>query len=1108
MHLKLRCVSRLCFCLGVGLLPTLSRGQLFANARHETKQSESGAQPAKLKDMLLLLKEQYRVDLLFEERLLSQVVVPANAIRPNVSFEKNLELLLRSTTIKFKKVNKSTYVLLAAPGESSVFMKPLPAHSPPSASIAPHLDEKMIGVETAVQHSAKSKAAENVTIKGRVFDTHEPPRELPGVSIIIKGTGQGTTTDENGYFALEAPRDAVMIFSMIGYKAAEHAVRGSDSNLTMALKEDIADLDEAVVIGQTEQKKKHIAGSIASVNVASQISGKPITTLSQSLQGGVTGLQVQQSSGMPGGDAAAIKIRGISTLGNSNPLILVDGIPMDMNHIDPVTVESVTVLKDAAASAIYGARAANGVILVTTKRGTPGKISVSYDGYYGVQTPSYLQKLVDAPTYMRMYNEASVNAGNEPFYSQEVIQKTMDGSDPVLYPNTDWVKLIISKSSPITSHSISLDGGNNMARFAVTANYLSQDGMIPLNKMNRFNVRANTSITLNDKFVFDVDLLAIKRNTQNNIRSDGGQGNRILEDVYRVPPTILPKYPEKNGRTMYGRYADIVNPLAYAEKGGYASYESGEAMINMQPKWEVFPDFNLKGQFSFRLSSDATRRVADAYNFFDYNTNQLVQSWGVQRSGEFARSTYLYMATNADYTYTKNNHRLFAFAGFSSEQNNSGFWDVNSMVSAYGKLNYSYKDKYLVEATARADGSSKFGPGHKWGFFPSTALGWNVHQEEFMKNISFVNNLKFRVSYGMLGNENIGLYRYQTLVAGTNGYESIWGNPDITWETVGLFDVGLDVGLFKNSLEIIVDYYDKMTKDIILNPQVSYVGGMGNVPINAGKVRNRGWELSVNYFKALNSNWSMHIKPGMSYNKNSIISLQNGPYISDAVINQQGSSINSIYGYHTQGLLQKGDFNDDGSAKIPAVNGARPGDIRYVDQNGNGSIDVGDQQAIGNPAPNINYFSNFRLAHKKFDIEMLLQGTGKSDQRLTGMLAYPLDQTADGGVPTTYYAQRYWTADRTDARFPRLSNTPANNKLSSDFWIQNGAYCRVKYIQVGFNLPVKTVRRLGATSARLYVNAQNPFVFSSLKLMDPESLGNQWTYGIMKVYTAGINIKL
>ncbi len=317
------------------------------------------------------------------------------------------------------------------------------------------------------------------------------------------------------------------------------------------------------------RKRNILPVRLASLDVSSNITGKPLTTLSQSLQGGVTGLQVTQNSGLPGGDAAAIKIRGISTLGNSDPLVLVDGIPMDMNHIDPVTVQSVTVLKDAAAAAIYGARAANGVIVVTTKRGTPGKMAVTYDGYVGVQVPVSLPGVVEAPEYMRMYNEALVNAGRPPSYSDSVIMNTIEGVDPVKFPNTNWIDEVIDQRAPITSHSLSVSGGNNIARFALTGNYTYQKGMLPVNNMGRFNIRANTSITLSKNFVVNLDMLAIKRNTLTPNRTSGNNGNRLLEDIYRVPPTILPKYPEVEGKpTVYGRHVDIVNPVAYAERGG------------------------------------------------------------------------------------------------------------------------------------------------------------------------------------------------------------------------------------------------------------------------------------------------------------------------------------------------------------------------------------------------------------------------------------------------------------------------------------------------------------------------------------------------------------
>ncbi|WP_205510195.1 TonB-dependent receptor [Longitalea arenae] len=949
-------------------------------------------------------------------------------------------------------------------------------------------------------------------VRGRVYDTHEPPLALSGVTVTIKGAAVSTITDADGYFTIKAHKYDVLVFSRVSFKPVEYTVTKSDNALNISMKEEVNDLEQIVVVGLSEQKKKHIASSVATLNVASNITGKPITTLSQSLQGGVTGLQVTQNSGLPGGDAATIKIRGISTLGNSNPLVLVDGIPMDMNHIDPVTVQSVTVLKDAAAAAIYGARAANGVIVVTTKRGMPGKVAVTYDGYVGIQAPSSLPQVVDAPEYMRMYNEAQLNAGKQATYSDSDIENTIAGTDPVRFPNTNWIDEVIDQRAPITSHTLAVSGGNNVARFALSGNYLYQKGMLPVNNTSRFNIRANTSVTLSKNFVINLDMLAIKRNTltPNRATATGNTGNRMLEDIYRVPPTILPKYPELDGRTIYGRYVDIVNPVAYAERGGQRKYESGQTSINLQPKWRVLPGLNVRGQFSFRLNSDVNRDTRNTFNHFDYYTGQLLQTWTMQRAVTTTRSTYYYLGANADYTVTLGDHMLFAMAGYSQEETNSGDWDVSSLISGYAKLNYSYQNKYLLEGTIRTDGSSRFSPNNRFGYFPSVALGWNVHNEHFLKNVSFINNLKLRASYGYLGNENIGLYKYQTLVNSSSGVETTYGNPNITWETVHMTDLGADIGLFDGKMEMTFDYYDKITNDIILNPSLPLVGGFeGEVPVNAGKVQNKGWELSMNYNAKAGKDLSISIRPGLSYNKNTILSLVAGPYINETGTNidQVGSPIGSLYGYKTDGLLQAADFDHSGKALVPVLPNAAPGDIKYLDLSDDGEINAKDQTLTGNPVPQLNYFSNFRIAYKKLDLEFLIQGTGNSDAVLLDMFALPLDLSKDGGVPTKYYAANYWTPERTGARFPRLSTAPANNKLSSDFWFQNGAYLRVKFIQLGYDLTSPFIKRTGINSMRLYFNAQNPLTFTSLKLTDPESRGNQWTYGIMKTYTFGCNIQ-
>ncbi|MGV3508735.1 MAG: SusC/RagA family TonB-linked outer membrane protein, partial [Sphingobacteriaceae bacterium] len=560
--------------------------------------------------------------------------------------------------------------------------------------------------------SSKSRQDSLLAIRGRIYDTHEPPGTLPGVSIRIKGTTTGTTTDADGYFDIKAKKNDVLVFSMVGFLSYEHLVTRADKSLNISLKENVSVLNEVVVVGLNEQQKKHIASSLSTLNVKSNIEGKPITTLSQSLQGGVTGINVSQGSGLPGGDAALIKIRGLSTMNYSNPLVLVDGIPMDMNHIDPVTVESVTVLKDAAAAASYGSRGANGVIVVTTKRGVAGKVAVVYDGYYGVQHATALPQTVDSPTYMRMFNEATlnVNPGSTLPFTEAQIENTQNGMDPVAnhgqaFANTNWVDMLIDDAAPLSSNSLSISGGSSVARFAVTGNYTQQKGIIPLSNMKRFNIRANTTISLSDKVQVNMDMLAIKRNTQqpNRPTASGTTGNRLLEDMYRVPPTVIAKYPEKDGRVFYGHHVDIVNPLAYTEVGGQRTNEYGQASINLQPKWEVFNNFNLKGLFSFRLNSDVFRDTRENFNHFDYVTGNLIRTWGHQRTTNAnpARTTYYYVGASADYTLNINDHRIFALAGYSQEEEYSGSWDEFSIMSAYTKVNYSFKDKYLLEGTIR-----------------------------------------------------------------------------------------------------------------------------------------------------------------------------------------------------------------------------------------------------------------------------------------------------------------------------------------------------------------------------------------------------------------------
>ena len=640
----------------------------------------------------------------------------------------------------------------------------------------------------------------NWTIQGQVLENIEPPYPLPGVNILIKGTSLGTVSDGNGYFSIKAKKGDVLIFRYLGFKDYEYVVSRSISNLTVSLTADSEELDEIVVTGISEEKRVNSVSAVSTLDVTKNLSTKPITSLSQSLQGGITGLNVTQSSGLPGADAATIKIRGISSLiTNNDPLVLVDGIPMDMNQLDPNTIESVTVLKDAAASAIYGARAANGVIVVKTRRGMPGKINISYNGYVGIQQPTYLPDFVDAAGYMEMVNSANQNIGGDAVYSQSDIENTRNHVDPYKYPDNSWSDFLF-KNGMVQSHSVGVSGGSNLARFALTVNYLNNEGLIDKANADRLNIRANTTVNLLDNLSVDMDFNSYRTKRTEPMYRDGAYTSSIIDWMYATPPNTVARYPLKEGSDIiyYGNRPEQRNPAVMMDQGGKYQLLSDNININISPRWEIIPHLIARARYSYQVTSSTNTRKRKAYNFFDYSSNSLLETWdAIDKSGQ-NRSSYYYLGGTLEYTFERDKHRLFAIGGYNQELTNKDDWDQWSMVSLFAKANYTFNSRYLLEATVRRDGSSRFGPGHKFGVFPSVGGGWNVHEEKFMEPTrKFLNEFKLRASYGLLGNENIGLYKYQSMIDASNGNESSFGNPNLTWETVKMLDVGTDIRLLR-----------------------------------------------------------------------------------------------------------------------------------------------------------------------------------------------------------------------------------------------------------------------------------------------------------------------
>lgn len=907
------------------------------------------------------------------------------------------------------------------------------------------------------------------------------------------------------------------MFTYLGFRPYEFVVSRAISNLSVSLSEDSEALDEVIITGFSEEKKLNSISSVSTLDIAKNLNSKPITSISQSLQGGVTGLTVTQSSGMPGGDGASIKIRGISSLHtNNDPLVLVDGIPMDMNQLDPNTIESVTILKDAAAAAIYGARAANGVIVVKTKRGTVGKINVSYDGYFGIQKATYLPDFVNAAEYMTMANIAQKNIGGDELYDGELIKNTIAGTDPYKYPDTDWADFLFG-TGYVQNHSVAVSGGGSLARFALSVNYMQNEGLTEHTSSDRLNIRANTTVSLRDNLSVNMDFNAYRTNRKQP-KTDTADKS-LFEWMYKTPPNTVTRYPKKAGSdfTYYGNRPNMTNPAAYIDRAGIREDYEDNISVNISPRWEVLPNLVLKGQYSYRISSRGGKSKREAYNFFDYDTDALLNTWGADFSDYRDHDTYYYLGGTAEYTYDKGDHRLFVIGGYNQELTHQNSWDSYSMISMFAKANYTYDRRYLIEGTVRRDGSSRFGDGEKFGVFPSIAAGWNVHEEKFMKSLkNEINELKLRASYGLLGNENIGLYKYQTFIDMGNGEEKEYGNPEITWEKVKMLNIGADIRLFKD-LSLTFDWYEKTTSGMLITPPISSIGGTWATAINSGKVCNRGWEFSANYDKQF-KDFGFSIHGGLSQNKNKIIDLFGAPYDNGSTINQIGYALNSYYVYPTDGLLQESDFTKDASGKwipkegVVIFDGQQPGDIKYLDVSGpdgtpDNKITTDDRVIRGNDQPDLNYFANLSFNYKKWSFEVLFQGVTGVDAYYSAPFSNGLNLTGDGLTPMKAQLD-YWTPENPGARYPRLTPSPdyGNNHHASDYWHFDASYCRVKYIQVGYTFDQMSLKKVGISSIRVYLNAQNPFTFAKESMIDPENRGQMGSYPLVKTYSVGLSL--
>ncbi len=989
-------------------------------------------------------------------------------------------------------------------------------------------------------------------ISGIVRNTKGEP--IPGVTIVIKGTNNGIITDSDGNYELKnIPSDGILVFSFVGMKSKEIVVAGQ-STINITMEDETIGLEEVVAIGYGTQKKVNLTGSITSID-AQRLERRPIISTSATLQGIAPGVTVTSQSGSPGGDGGEIRIRGINSFGGSDcsPLILVDGVSIgSLDMVDANLIESISVLKDAASAAIYGSRAANGVILVTTKRASKDKFSLNYKGYAGVQDPTDIPDLTDGETFMNVYNVANMNDNGYNLYSEAEIAEFREkhAANPANY---DWQSAILKGSGFTHNHFVSLMANSGKIHVMPSFSYSSQDGIIKNTGFQRYVFRNNMDIKPNDKLSIKVDLSFINSD-RSQIASEGDVWNYLG----RMPTNIPIR---RNGLWSEGWVK--INPVGLIEDGGNKKTNNielfGNISVDLKPtSWLtltglIAPRYRTRNVHTFSksvmtynddgseagaaytytdLTETAYRYFFGNYQFFatatkDWNQHSFKFMAGVSR--ETYDEKYL-MGYRRNYTY--DTYEVLTAGADDETKDNNGTENQWILASGFGRLNYAYKDRYLFEANLRYDGSSRFSSNNRWATFPSFSAGWRISEEPFMAQTKhFIDQIKVRASWGKLGNQNIGntYYPYISQLAvgsislGKQIYQLVtlndMANPDLRWEETQMTGIGIDLSLF-NHFSFTGDWYRKNTDGILLTLYTSQLTGL-NAPFqNAAKVRNTGWDFGASY----NNQWG-DFKFGAELNfsdvKNEITDMH-GQTSGTLLRQQEGYAINSIYGYISDGLYQSQDEIDAGPVQFGTLH---PGDIKYrdiagaFDENNNpipdGKITDEDKTIIGNTMPRYTFGVNLNLEWKGIRLNAFLQGVGKVDGYLNSHYVIPC---VNSGAIKTWQLD-YWKEDNRDAAFPRPSITSTNNTQNSDYWMKSAAYMRLKNVQLGYDLPKNWIKNAGLSSVYIYANAQNLLTFTNFwKGYDPEinynagasdgvSLGSGAYYPQVKVFSIGVDLK-
>lgn len=982
------------------------------------------------------------------------------------------------------------------------------------------------------------------SVSGKVIDANN--EALIGVNVLIKGTNTGAVTDIDGSYELTVPdNEAILIFTYTGYDQMEVPV-GTQSVIDVTLSEGVS-LDEVVVVGYSTQKKANLTGAVTAVG-AKEIENRPLTSAATALQGAAPGVFINQNSGQPGRDNVLIRIRGVGTLNNANPLVLVDGIEAPISNLNPDDIESITVLKDAASAAIYGSRAANGVVLVTTKSGNDEEgVSFNYNGYYGTSEGIRLPELItDAAAFAELHNEAQTNFGEDPKYTPENIADFRANG-----PNSNVMDELFG-TAPIQQHNFSVAGSSTNTNFRLSFAYLDQDGIMEETGFKRYSTRLNLNTQVNEKVRVGVNL-SLVRGDRNSHQENPGN---LIANMLRSLP--VDRIRNDNGdlvRPVFG-----VNNAWFNILGSDFNRKENDILGQTFIEYEVIPGLKFKGTAAINYRDQNDRSFGVTFPTADAATGVVTTQPNESRSASRRSWNALNLTTWLQGTYEKTIGRSYfkALAGFNQETSRSEAFSAarNTFISNkiltlnagdpstasndeeatqwtlqsyFGRLNYILDDRYLFEANIRYDGSSRF-LNDKWGVFPSFSAGWIISEEDFF-NVASIDFFKVRASWGKLGNQNIGNFRFARTLDLSQNYtfgggivqgvaQTSLGNADLRWEVTSSINIGVNIHLLDTRLQIEADYFRRLTEDILFDVPIPSISGFGSQILNSAEVENKGWEISATYRERLGENFTFSLGGNVTHVNNEVKKLNkllgeeevdrriSGGNAGQTVL-QPGAPVGAYFGYKSSGLFRsQGEL--DAAPDHSGINSLYgPGDVRLEDLNGDGVIDAEDRQVIGNQDPRWIYGVNLDLGFKGFNLAVLVQGAADYQTYGSNELFWPFNNlhTTD-----TRWLDR-WTPDNPDGEFPRVflgGDGWPSTAVSNSFWLLDRSHLRIKNLQLSYSVPETMVANNFLESLQVYLNVQNLATFTKFPFFDPErprGVNRAWdSFPNLRIFSVGANL--